>query len=317
MFDTENSNIETITPPGQSEVTSGIPAQVTSDNTDTHQENETSQVSEGAEAIDEVTSNDKTPEPQESEASLDDLPLPDPLKENRKDMPKWVEKKLSKRDRDIQIKEQEIALLRQQIAAAQQGQSSQPLQAQVAPPKREDFTNEDDYLDARLDYREKARTQQRQLEHQHQSLYQAEMTFQHKLKNTLDSGSEKYDDFEDVVQPLFSPSFPPNRAMAEAIVDSEHKSDILYFLAKYQEKALEIAKLSPVQAVKKIAEIEARFHARKTQGKTSQAPAPMERIKTNSSAPVKQSIDQLAAKGDQKAFEAELKAMSQQHKPAW
>lgn len=253
----------------------------------------------------------------EENKSLEELPLPEENK-SKKELPKYAKKKLEKKERELQAKEAEIALLRQQIEQRQQ--QGHPTQSSfnpnIAPPKREDFQNEDDYIDARFEYKQKLEQIKHQTVSQQQAAINAEMAFTKKLKEAQDAGSENYEDFEEVIQPLFSPGFPGNRAMAEAIVDSPHNHDILYFLGKYPEKAREIALLNPVQAVKRIAEIETRFQARKAQAQTSKAPAPIASIKTNNASPLLD-IEKVAKTGSQRDFEAMVNKLNSQKVNPW
>jgi hypothetical protein len=254
---------------------------------------------------------------EEGEKPLEELPLPgDEDTESKKTLPKWVEKKLSRKDRELEVKAQEAAMYRTQLEQIQQAiPAAASTIADPTLPRREAFANEAEFVAAVFDHKqaqsEKKAAQQRQ---QH-ALVQAETSFRERLKSAMDDGSEKYEDFEDKIKPLFSQEFPANRAMAEAIVDSEHKHDIFYFLGQHPEEAKKIAMLNPVQAVKKIAEIEARFNARKSQT-TSKAPAPIGGVKTNQ---VKgklvnnlTDLAKLAETGSQQDFEAAVRRMNEQ-----
>jgi hypothetical protein len=254
--------------------------------------------------------------PDDENKSLDELPLPETNADNKKELPKYVKNKLEKKDREITAKEAEIAVLREQIQRQGAPNQAPVFNPNIAPPKRDDFQNEDDYIDARIEYKQKLEYLKHQTASQQQQAMNAELSFGQKLKEAQDAGSDSYEDFEEVVKPLFSAGFPCNRAMAEAILDSPYKHDIFYFLGKNIDKAREIAQLNPVQAIKKIADIDARFQARKAQAATSKAPAPITSIKTNNASALLD-INKVAQTGSQRDFEAMVNKINNQKVNPW
>ena len=101
--------------------------------------------------------------------------------------------------------------------------------------------------------------------------------------------------------------------MAEAVVGSTYRQDILYFLATYPEEAKKIALMDPINAVKKIAEIEGRFTA-KYKANISKAPKAVNPLKSNqvSSARVSNimDLDKIAKTGSQEDFEKAVRALN-------
>lgn len=259
----------------------------------------------------------------DKEKSDDDLPLPVP-EAGKKQMPEYFKNRLSKEQRKLQQAENELRILQEQLARMQQpptaaiNQNSQPgfTPNNEAPPKRESFANDEDFIDARIEYKKRADNFSQQAQTQQQAMMQAELSFHNKMKDALNVGTESYDDFDDVVKPLFSAGFPGNRAMAEAIVDSPYKHDMLYFLGKYTDKAREIALSHPVQAIKKIAELEVRFKARDKKVVKSKSPEPPEPVKTNS-AKNEGDLNTLAENGSQAAFDAALDKYSKSKPNPW
>lgn len=63
-------------------------------------------------------------------------------------------------------------------------------------------------------------------------------------------------DFDEVA---FSEDTPLSLAMQDAIIDSEHGTEILYHLGQNQAEAARIAKLSPIAAIREIGKIESRI----------------------------------------------------------
>lgn len=233
----------------------------------------------------EATEPEKTegePLEEDGDKSLDELPLPgDEDPENKKTIPKWVDKKLNKKDQEILQAQNETALYRAEIERLKTSPSQLPGTI-VDPeiPKREAFSDETQFIAAVVAHTNKREAQIAQYRAEQQGMINAEKAFVSKWEETKNLGAEKYEDFDEKTAVLDTRDFPTNRAMAEAIVDSPYKHDIVYFLGSHADEARKIAQLNPVQAVKKIAAIEARFEARK-KATNSKAPAPIESIKTN------------------------------------
>lgn len=212
----------------------------------------------------------------EGEKSIDDLPLPEEESTSKKEkLPKWIEKKLLKKDRELKDAIYEKELLRQKMTAAPQDtniNSSQPAYDPNAPT-REQFATEDEFIDARIDYKNRKNFDEFNQKKQAADYVESERKFIKKFDDIRESGSKKYEDFDEKTDFLFSPAFPGNRPMSEAIVDSKYKEDIVYFLGMYPEEAEKIARMEPVKAIKKIAEIESRFKASMEKKSTTNAPA--------------------------------------------
>lgn len=207
----------------------------------------------------------------------DELELPEPdisdeeIKK-KKEMPEWMKKKLEREKAASEREKNEAAALKaenERLRALAQQPNQQP---QVQPqgnydpnlPRRDQFASDEDYFFALSDYRDMSRAQAIQFHQRQQAVQKAERDFQDRLKGAIDDGAEKYKDFNERTDYiLYGDGFPSNRAMAEAIVESEYKSDILYFLGTHVKEAEKIASMNPVQAVKEIAKLESRFIAKK------------------------------------------------------
>ncbi len=274
-----------------------------------------------AEILEEQGEGSNEPE-EEGEKSLDKLPLPgDEDADKTKTLPKWVEKKLSRKDREIEQAAQEAAAYRAQLEQIQNGipQSNLPV---VDPemPKRDAYIDEAEFISAVVEHKQKRSAQVAQYKAQQDGMRHAENNFQERLKKSKDEGAEKYDDFDEKIKPLFSKEFPANRAMAEAIVDSDYKGDILYFLGENKDKAKEIALMNPVKAVKEISKIEARFEERK-KNIASKAPKPIDGIKTNQvkGATINnlQELTKNSSKMSQKEFESNYAKLTANSNDVW
>lgn len=309
------------------------------ENVDNVQENvqENLQNSENIQPVDDKSSEIPAPEP-EKEPELpiaaedksetienvgekdDELPLPDDNSQKKKEIPEWLKKRIDKEKRAAAMLAAENEKLKKALTVG----IPQPLIADnmspqnvpgLEAPNRADFNSEHEYIAAVVRHENTIAAHRMNTERQAKAMVEAEMEFQGKIKETMSKGAEKYDDFDDKTSVLFSDAFPPNRAMAEAIVDSDFKDDILYFLGTYPDEAVRIAKMNPVQAVKKIAEIEGRFQARAKSKKTTTAPAPINPINTNTSksaaAATMQDLQRLAETDDQRGFEDMVKKLAQ------
>lgn len=237
---------------------------------------------EQSEGESKVESPEEKPEEPAKEADINELPLPgdeEAEKDHEKTWPKGFKARLQRKEKHLQQTAAENARLkaeRQQLLAAVQQNNRDA--DNIKAPKRDDYATEEEYFDARYQYKhEKDRIEEQQTALRAREIQQFEAV--KKLQDEIDSkGITKYEDYDEVTEALFQSDFPANRGMYEAILDSDHAPDIFYFLGKYRDEAKKIAVLHPVKAIKKIAELEARFKARKNA--SSKAPRPVETVKS-------------------------------------
>jgi hypothetical protein len=214
-----------------------------------------------------------------------DLPEPDVSEEEvkkKKEIPEWMKKKLERERLASERKEVEAEALKAEVerlrSLTQSNQAPTQKHSDSNIPSRDNFNSDAEYFLALSDYRDNARQQENLYRQRQQSIQQAEKSYQNKLKDAVDSGKEKYKDFEartDYI--LYGEGFPSNRAMGEAIIESDHKDDILYFLGTHVKEAERIAHMNPVQAVKEITKIESRFTA-KRKSNITKAPKPLDPV---------------------------------------
>lgn len=222
------------------------------------------------------------------DASVDDLPLPEPDVDSeevkkKKEMPEWMKKKLEREKAAAEREKSESLVLKAEIERLKGEGQQKPVVSHSDPnfPKRDQFNNDEEYFFALADYREEARARQTALIRREEAFKKAETDYQNRVQETVNSGREKYKDFDERTDfILYGEGFPSNRAMGEAIFDSEFKDDILYFLGTNVKKAEEIARMNPIQAVKEITKLETRFLARKKTNITK-APNPLAPLNSN------------------------------------
>ena len=116
-----------------------------------------------------------------------------------------------------------------------------------------------------------------------------------KFTSKLDDAKSRYDDFDDV----FDPDLQVSGAMQAVMLDSDVGADIAYYLCKNPDLAAKIATMSPIQATRKMSQIEARFSkdsddTPEQPKKVSKAPAPVNGLKgsTSKTNGVPEDIDQ-------------------------
>ncbi len=304
----DNQKIEFVEPPVEAVEES---PEVTEDNSEAVETEEATE-SESPEQKPELEAEPK-------DKSLEELPLPGDEQESKSNIPKWVERKLTRKELEIQQQAQQNALLAAELERLRTTQV-QPQFNAIEAPKRELFSSEPEWIAALVQHENTKAALNHQAEMQRQGMAQAQAKFLDKWTKAKDIGMDKYDDFAEKMAVLDAPGFPTNRAMCEAIVDTEHATDIQYFLASNPEHARKIAELNPVQAVKKIAELEARFNERKKK-EPSKSPRPITPINTNQvkGATINSFLElsKNSEKMSQREFEKNMKALQSKKSSPW
>jgi hypothetical protein len=165
---------------------------------------------------------------------------------------------------EITRQSQEKAIYwRRQKAESRADYFKSPIQEQqpIAPvpdlgmpePKKEDFDDYDKYNEAKINYEVSKKLA---IWDQERARKESEHSFQNKMqtfKQKLDEGFKKYPDFEEVA---LDKTVPVNPVMAEILADSERPEDLAYWLGKNRTEAFQISRMTPIQAAKKIRDIE-------------------------------------------------------------
>lgn len=112
---------------------------------------------------------------------------------------------------------------------------------------------------------------------QKQQEYQQQLQKQMQLQQRVAEAQTKYPDF---MAKVFDPQLPSlqslNRAAYEAVLDSDSMADVAYYLADNPAEVYKFSSMSPIQAVKEIARIEAKLS--KPAKKLTQAPPPPSQV---------------------------------------
>lgn len=189
-------------------------------------------------------------------------------------------------------KEKYDAQKRAEAAEQRMTQIEQYFQQQQAPvdlsmmPKLSDFDyDENRYNQAIAQWHAGQRQswEQEQQERQQQAaLHQQELQRQAALQAKVAAGVEKYPDF---MQKVFDPNLPRladvSPAAFEAVLDSDQAPEVAYYLANNPQEVYGFASLTPIQAIRKVAQIEAKFGEKR---KPNVPPPPPSRVSGNSEA---------------------------------
>lgn len=237
---------------------------------------------ESTDAVETESESPASPEITE-ETSIDDLPLPGDEKEEKNDLPKWAKKRIEKKERLIEQAAAEAASYKAEVERLRNAQMNAPITQTNDAPQRDDFENEADYIGAVVSHVNNRNLATLQAEKARRDYETAENDFQSKWKGAEEDGLKKFDDFEEKYAALNSRDMPANRMMAEAIIDSAHKIELIQFLGTYPEHAKKIALKSPTEAVKEIAKLELRF-AQRQNTKVAKSPKIIAPVKGNKGA---------------------------------
>lgn len=216
----------------------------------------------------EATITDK-PEGQAPESKADAASDPAQPKEPKKVDPR--QKKIA--ELSYQTREQQRRI--DQLLGMVEKQINQPRQAEGQPPKIEDFQTLDAFLEARDEYREKAKeAKANQGKDQPDERYlQAVQAARDDLYAT---GAEKYEDFEEVVSNNDVKITVAMRDAIFALDNTELQAEVSYYLGTNKKEALRISKLPPVRQIAEIGKLEAKLTSQPTPTKRpSAAPAPI------------------------------------------
>jgi hypothetical protein len=186
------------------------------------------------------------------------------------------------RQREEERREKDRLLSLVERLSGNERQKPQETQPQgTAEPKREDFDDYEQYLEARAEFRAVRALDARLQQQEAQRAQQAQQTEQHKQAATwnarLAEARSRLPDFDDVT----SADVPITQNMSSAIMDSDKGAEVAYYLAKNPAEAARIAALSPIGQVREIGKLEDRVQAKPV--KFSSAPDPIKPVGARSS----------------------------------
>lgn len=154
-------------------------------------------------------------------------------------------------------------------------------QASDKEPQREDYSDLESYQKALAEHVAKRtiREHQRQEEESRkQSQARSEQAKRVQAwESHVEKASEKYEDGEDVLSHFLHSDLQFHPYALDAILESDHGSEIAYYLGKHEEEASRIARLSPARQASEIGKLETKLS--EAPKKVSSAPAPIEPVK--------------------------------------
>lgn len=152
-------------------------------------------------------------------------------------------------------------------------------------PKREDFSDYETYLEAKAEFKAEQRAAKiveerlkaRDEESTKAKAEEADQALTKAWTSSVEKTRAKYDDYDEKVQ---DEAFNPTPAMARAMLESDQKAEIAYYLASNPEEMDRIAKLSPLRQAAEILKLEDKVaaSARAPAKKASKAPAPIDPV---------------------------------------
>lgn len=137
------------------------------------------------------------------------------------------------------------------------GQTPEKIESKVKPVEG-DFETNSEFVEALTDWK----VDQREIKNAETRTEQSSKEREEDFFTVIDSGAEKYKDFNEVARKLPEDGGPTiNESMIEAMTDCEGglAIDVAYYLGQNVEESKRIANLSPIGAAKEIGNIEAKF----------------------------------------------------------
>ena len=155
---------------------------------------------------------------------------------------------------------------RQMAEMQQYLQQHQPMPQVTDMPKLEQFDYDTTRYEQAIQQWHVNNLQQEQMRQQQtleqQQQYAAAMREQQLLQAKVAEGTKKYPDFAEKVN---NPSLPPlrevNRAAFDTVIQSDAATDIAYYLASNPVEVYAFADMTPAQAIKRVAQLEAKLEA--------------------------------------------------------
>jgi len=150
-------------------------------------------------------------------------------------------------------------------------------------PKREEFEDYESYLEAHATFtaEQKAahiveeRLKARDERESKAKAEEADKQLTQDWEASKAKARQKYADYDEVTQ---AEEFNPTPAMARAMLESDLKAEIAYYLASNPEEQERISKLSPLRQAAEVIKLEDKISAKPPAKKPSKAPAPIDPV---------------------------------------
>lgn len=164
-------------------------------------------------------------------------------------------------------------------------------------PKADDFDTYEEYIESLTDFKTDqklaAREESQKQTEANKRQTDAETAQQQAMRDRIDTGREKYEDFDHVA---LNKAIPITQEMAFAVADSDVGAELAYYLGSNLDEASVIAGLSPNAQYRAIGKLEAKLESSPVQAtEKSSAPAPIKPVSKTSTVandPEKMSVDE-------------------------
>lgn len=193
----------------------------------------------------------------EKKEVADDKSEKDKTDEHQKDdkTPASVQKRIDEltrlrrsAERDSSFKDKKIAALEEEVKKLKESSSA------AAKPVKEDFENEDEYIEALTDWKiDQKLSKQPPSEKKDDKIKEEINTRWDAIDQMFDAGGEKHEDFKDLVM---NPTLQLTEAMVDLIIGTDNAEEVIYHLAKNADLSAKIAAMPLLQAAREIGKIE-------------------------------------------------------------
>ena len=185
------------------------------------------------------------------------------------------ERKIGRLHREAAEAKAERDLLRKQLDEVRKPAASPD---DKAPTLAQFDYDPEKYADAKAEYAKKQAVKEHETKQRTESVRQEHQRLSARWEETVERGSEKYDDFEEKVGRI-----QPGTPFTDAIIEAENSEDVAHYLGSHPEEIKRIVQLSPRQQIREIGKLEAKLLATPQKPQTpSKAPAPIAPLAGNS-----------------------------------
>lgn len=214
------------------------------------------------ETLKEVDNTEVETHQKDEEVTLENVELPEPKKELTKEdyILKRKEKQIEREQkrRLIDEKNAEIERLRRENEEVSKKALLTEINSYRAPI-REDFENDEDFIDSRLKYNFAKNAAERIQQEEQLKIVRSRDIFIEKINKVEQSGQDKYHDFDEVTDILGQQGVLTNKPLVDAVLDSDYSADVFYLMGKYPAIREKLNSMEPIKAIKELAKLEQRF----------------------------------------------------------
>lgn len=205
------------------------------------------------------------------------------------------QKRISELTREKHEAKREAEQLREMLSKALgQTQQPAPIAEQSDEPRSEQFTRYEDFVAAKAEWKAEQRVQaalgnlqkQASVADQERARIEAVKVFEREAK----AQGKAIQGFDDALDMVRSDDFPMTPAVADYLLNADHKAALVKYLADNEDEAFRLSRLGAVAVGRELAKVEMRF-ASKPRPKTSSAPPPPATVSGGAAAP--QSIERM------------------------